>query len=66
MAGKTATAETGWRKNGQLIQNSWFCGFFPADNPKYVAVVLIEDQETNGTAAAPIFKKIVEEIMQLA
>lgn len=66
VAGKTATAETGWRKNGQLIQNSWFCGFFPADNPKYVAVVLIEDQETNGTAAAPIFKKIVEEIMQLA
>lgn len=66
VAGKTATAETGWRKNGQLIQNSWFCGFFPADNPKYVAVVLIEDQETNGTAAAPIFKKIVEGIMQLA
>ncbi len=66
VAGKTATAETGWRKNGQIIQNSWFCGFFPADNPKYVAVVLIEDQEANGTAAAPIFKKIVEEIMQLS
>ena len=64
--GKTATAETGWRKNGQLIQNSWFCGFFPADNPKYVVAVLIEDEKANGTAGAPIFKKIADEIMQLS
>lgn len=64
-AGKTATAETGWRKNGELIQNSWFCGFFPADNPKYVVAVLIEDQKVNNTAAAPIFKKIVDEIEKL-
>lgn len=65
-AGKTATAETGWRKNGEMIQNSWFCGFFPADNPKYVVSVIIEDEKANGTAGAPIFKKIVDEIMQLS
>lgn len=64
--GKTATAETGWRKNGQLIQNSWFCGFFPAENPKYVVAVLIEDEKANGTAGAPIFKKIADEIMQFS
>ncbi len=65
-AGKTATAETGWQKNGELIQNSWFCGFFPADNPKYVVSVIIEDEKANGTAGAPIFKKIADEIMLLS
>ncbi len=61
-AGKTATAETGWRKGGRLIQNSWFCGFFPADNPKYVVSVLIEDEQKNGTSGAPYFKKIADSI----
>ncbi len=64
-AGKTATAETGWRKNGELIQNSWFCGFFPADNPKYVVAVMIEDEKANGISGAPVFQKIADEIMQL-
>lgn len=61
-AGKTATAETGWRKDGRLIQNSWFCGFFPYENPKYVVSVLIEDEKQNGTSGAPIFKKIADGI----
>ncbi len=61
-AGKTATAETGWRKDGRLIQNSWFCGFFPVEDPKYVVAVLIEDEVKNGTSGAPIFKKIADNI----
>ena len=61
-AGKTATAETGWRKNGRLIQNSWFCGFFPAETPKYVVAVLIEDEALNGSSGAPYFKKIADKI----
>lgn len=65
-AGKTATAQTGWEKKGRLIQNSWFCGFFPVENPKYVAVVMIEDEVANGTSGAPIFKSIADGIMQLA
>lgn len=65
-AGKTATAETGWRKNGELIQNSWFCGFFPAENPEYVVAVIIEDEKANGVSGAPIFKNIADEIMQLS
>ncbi len=61
-AGKTATAETGWRKGDRLIVNSWFCGFFPVENPKYVVVVLIEDEFLNGTSGAPIYKKIADGI----
>ena len=35
-AGKTATAQTGKFENGKEILSSWFCGFFPADKPKYI------------------------------
>ncbi len=61
-AGKTATAETGWKKDGRLVTNSWFCGFFPLDNPKYVVVVMLDDLEQNGTSAAPVFKRIADGI----
>lgn len=56
-AGKTATAETGWQKNGVLIKNSWFCGFFPKDTPKYAVAILIEDSKGGDDVAAPIFAK---------
>lgn len=61
-AGKTATAQTGWIKNGKKVQNSWFCGFFPYENPKYVAIILAETNEENPEAAAPVFAKIADSI----
>lgn len=64
-AGKTATAETGWVKDGKLITNSWFCGFFPCENPKYVVIVMIDDLEKNGVAGAPVFQKIADGITLL-
>ena len=60
--GKTATAQTGQYNNGKEILNGWFCGFFPANEPKYVAVVLCEDAVSGGLNAAPIFKEIAEKI----
>ncbi len=61
-AGKTATAQTGIEKQGRSIENSWFCGFFPAENPKYAVAVLIDDEDKNGTTGAPIFKSIADSI----
>ncbi len=63
-AGKTATAQTGWKKNGEFIQNSWFCGFFPVDDPKYAVAIIVEDEANNGITGAPIFKKIADGITQ--
>jgi len=57
-AGKTATAQTGKYKNGVEITHSWFCGFFPAENPKYVAVVMVE----SGVGSAEIFSNIADSI----
>lgn len=64
-AGKTATAQTG-RKNaeGEEICNSWFTGFFPADNPKYAVTVFKEDGGEGAISCAPVFKAIAEEIMK--
>lgn len=60
VAGKTATAETGWSEQGRAAQHSWFCGFFPAESPKYVVAVLVEDSLGKESLAAEIFKEIAE------
>jgi peptidoglycan glycosyltransferase len=51
VAGKTGTAETGT----QGLNDAWFIGYAPADNPKVAVAVVIEDSSgTGGQVAAPI------------
>ncbi len=64
-AGKTATAETGWIKDEKKVENSWFCGFFPLDKPKYVVSVLIENSLGGDDIAAPVFSRIADSIVTL-
>ncbi|MBQ5592376.1 MAG: penicillin-binding protein 2 [Clostridia bacterium] len=64
-AGKTATAQTGTFKNGKEICNTWFAGFFPADNPQYAVVVLKEGGESGATDCAPVFRSIANKIADL-
>lgn len=59
-AGKTATAQTGRYKNGIEITHSWFCGYFPADAPKYAVCVMVEE----GGGSAEIFSKIADIIIE--
>jgi len=49
VAGKTGTAQTSRYKNDAL-----FVGYAPADSPKYVAVVLLEEGESGGKRVAPL------------
>jgi cell division protein FtsI (penicillin-binding protein 3) len=66
-AGKTGTAkildETGYGNSNQAM----FCGFFPADAPKYSCLVMIYKPQgiyrTGGGIAAPVFKTIAEKIL---
>jgi len=58
--GKTGSAETGWEKNGKLMQQGWFAGYFPAENPKYVCVVIAEGGNSGGDSACPVFKMIAD------
>lgn len=63
VAGKTATAQSGeFDENGNEITRSWFCGFFPYDEPKYAVAVLKENGEGGSTDCAPVFKYIAERV----
>gem|GEM_PF-4121599 len=45
-----------------------FIGFFPVENPKYIIYVLVDEPEnfrTGGLAAAPIFREIALEVLNL-
>lgn len=58
-AGKTSTAETGIVKDGKRVVNTWFCGFFPLEEPKYVVAVLSENSEEG---CGGVFAEIADNI----
>ena len=63
VGGKSGTAQTGQRnENGEEILQSWFCGFFPADSPKYVIAVLYEDGDYKQNRSIPVFREVAEAI----
>ena len=62
IAAKTSTAQTGIIEDGKRIEQSWFAGFFPYENPKYSIVVLSEAGNGGGESSGPIFKEIVEKM----
>ena len=73
ISGKTGTSriafggKQGYEKNGYRRYQASFCGFFPSDNPKYSAIVVLYSGPTRGnfygaTQAGPVFKKIAEYI----
>ena len=69
IAGKTGTCQInyGKRKQGEpKSYNASFAGFFPADNPKYSCIVVINDPKENGfygaIVAAPVFKEIADKV----
>jgi len=53
VAGKTGTAQV----QGQA-DYAWYCSYAPANDPKYVVVVMIQQGGHGGTSAAPAAKMI--------
>jgi len=64
-AGKTATAQTGKYQNGVEICQGWFCGFFPAESPKYTVTVFSENTLRQTKSCGEIFSIIAEKIADL-
>jgi cell division protein FtsI (penicillin-binding protein 3) len=67
IAGKTGTA---WKfKNGHYTKtySTSFCGFFPADKPKYSCIVVIDSPSKGGWSgaevSAPVFREIADKCM---
>ncbi len=63
--GKTATAETGWKKDGRDVYQAWFAGFYPAEEPKFSIVVLAEDGKSGSVSCAPVFRDIADGLCRL-
>lgn len=73
IAGKTGTAQIskgalGYKSGGTTHQVS-FCGYFPADKPKYTCIVVIREPRigypSGGKMAGSVFKSIAENVMAL-
>jgi cell division protein FtsI (penicillin-binding protein 3) len=65
IAGKTGTAQKFMDGRYQAKYRSSFVGFFPSDNPAYIALVLLEEPKRSiygGWVCGPIFKRISERI----
>ena len=62
---KTGTAETGWYEDGVEVVQHWFTGFYPAEDPRYVIVTLVENSEASGESAAPLFREICEGLYRI-
>jgi cell division protein FtsI (penicillin-binding protein 3) len=66
IAGKTGTAQK--VKDGKYTKSYYtsFAGYFPADRPKYSAIVVIDDpkgyRQYGGDVAAPVFKEVADKI----
>ena len=61
--GKTSTAQTGsFDADGNELNHAWITGFFPVNNPKYAVTVFVEYGGYGNQAAAPVFRRIIEQI----
>jgi penicillin-binding protein 2 len=60
IAGKTGTAEKWSNELGRFLDQSWWCGYGPADNPEIVVCALIENGGHGGDAAAPAARMVFE------
>lgn len=68
VAGKTGTAlvADGRRGYAQKLYRSSFCGYFPAENPQYTCMVMVNGPSKGvyyGSAVAgPVFKEIADKV----
>ncbi len=68
VAGKTGTAQVADGNKGYRAKKSYqasFCGYFPADKPKYSIMVSINGPKNGyygATVAGPVFKEIADRI----
>jgi len=68
VAGKTGTAQIANGKHGygeQKKHQASFCGYFPADHPKYSMIVVVNDPKGEYLAAkiaGPVFRAIADRV----
>ncbi len=68
IAGKTGTAKIAQGKEGykKAVYQASFCGYFPAENPLYTMIVVINSPSQNGyygnVVAGTIFREVADKV----
>jgi len=71
IAGKTGTAQIarrgkGYKEQGRLSYQASFVGYFPADNPQYSCIVVVNSPSNavyyGNLVAGPVFKEIADKV----
>ncbi len=71
IAGKTGTAQIanakyGYKSDSKVSHQGSFVGYFPADNPKYTCIVVVNAPSKNvyygNLVAGPIFKEVADKV----
>lgn len=61
VAGKTGTVE-----NAKGLNDDWFIGFAPANNPKFAFAVVVEDQERTGIEViSPMLGPLIGDLLSI-
>lgn len=75
VAGKTGTAviaqgKGGYKNGGKKVYQASFCGYFPAEEPEYSMIVVINSPSQNGyygnVVAGAIFKEVADKVYSLS
>ena len=69
IAGKTGTAQVADANKGYRVDKKYqasFCGYFPADNPKYSLIVVVNNPRKGtyyaASVAGPVFREIADRV----
>ncbi|HEY0898653.1 MAG TPA: penicillin-binding protein [Sphingobacteriaceae bacterium] len=71
IAGKTGTAQVAQGKDGYRLKREYqasFCGYFPADKPKYSMIVVVHNPDRSkgsyyaADVASPVFREIADKV----
>jgi len=63
VAGKTGTAEV--YDNGRIVDYAWYASYAPANDPRYVVVVMIEKGGHGAATAAPAARTIYDALFHI-
>jgi penicillin-binding protein 2 len=59
IAGKTGTAQSGSFRDGKELNHAWFTGYAPAENPKIVVAIMLENVYFHGSVSARLASQMI-------
>ena len=61
-SGKTGTAQSGIYVGAKETLRTWFAGYYPSKNPKYIVVIMNENGSSGTADCVPVFRSLIKGI----